>query len=274
MEFSVDQEHCIGCEACVSDCPLLVLTMKREVPTVASGREALCINCLHCLTICPTGAISINGYGPNDCLPLENMLPNPEKMEVLIRGRRSVRKYIDEDVNPELMEKLLQVAWQAPTGVNARSVLFTVVDNRKTMNKLRDALMKRLAELVEAGKLPENLNFFAGFVKLWEEKGIDTLFRGAPHMIITSAPRSCPCPDQDCVIALSYFELFAYSLGIGCVWDGLAKWAFNELMPEFKKEMGIPEDHAFGYVMAFGNPAIEYHRSVPLRPASINRLSF
>lgn len=271
--FSVDTQTCISCEACVNDCPLLILTMEGDNPAVIADRAKMCIKCLHCLTVCPTGSVSIAGFSPDDCLELGNTFPDPDHMEALIRGRRSARKYLDENVEPAVMERLLLVAWQAPTGVNSRGVLFTVVDDKTTMDKLRQSMMARLAELVRENQLPDQLKFFAGFSKLWEEKGIDTLFRGAPHMIITSAPKNSPCPDQDCVIALSYFELFAHTLGLGTVWDGLAKWTFSDLMPEFTEKLGIPADHALGYVMAFGKPAVEYHRSVPLRPAAINRVS-
>ncbi|MCB2180803.1 MAG: nitroreductase family protein [Desulfobulbaceae bacterium] len=274
LDFEVDLERCIGCETCVSDCPLRVLTMEEDVPAVVADRASMCIKCLHCLTVCPSGAVSIGGFGPDDCLGIEGMFPESDKMEALIRGRRSVRRYQDENVDPAVMERLLQVAWQAPTGVNARNVLFTVVDNGKTMDRLRNAIMDRLSELSCADKLPEHLEFFSGFVKLWEEKGIDTLFRGAPHMIVATAPKNCPCPEQDCIIALSYFELFAQTLGLGTVWDGLAKLALTELMPEFVEKLGIPGDHTFGYVMAFGKPAVEYHRTVPMRTAAVNRVSF
>lgn len=275
LDFSVDTERCVSCESCVADCPLFVLAMKEDAPEVVADRASMCIKCLHCLTVCPTGAISIAGFNPDDhCLEIENMFPEPDKMETLIRGRRSVRKYQDENIDPAVMDRLLQISWQAPTGVNARGVLFTVVDDKETMNRLRTAVMSRLADLVRSDALPDQLKFFAGFVKLWEEKGVDTLFRGAPHVIITSAPKNNPCPTEDCIIALSYFELFAHSLGLGTVWDGLAKWAFNELIPEFKGKLGIPDAHIMGYVMAFGTPAVEYHRTVPMRPANINRVTF
>ena len=38
--------------------------------------------------------------------------------------------------------------------------------------------MGRLAELVRTDSLPEHFGYYAGFAKLWQEKGIDTLFRG------------------------------------------------------------------------------------------------
>lgn len=273
LNFKVDEELCIGCEECVSDCPVMVLTMNDGHPQVAPKRGQMCINCQHCLTICPVGAISINGAEPADCLETQGMFPAADKMETLIRGRRSIRRYKDENLDPALLQHLLEVAWQAPTGVNARQVLFTVVDDRAAMDRLRHQVMDRLAKLSWADKLPEGRKHFAGFVKQWREKGVDVIFRGAPHLLITSAPKDCHCPQQDCLIALSYFELYAQSLGVGTVWDGLATWTLTELMPEFKEELGIPADHQFGYAMVFGKPAVQYHRTGSLRQPIINRIT-
>jgi len=78
-------------------------------------------------------------------------------------------------------------------------------------------------------------------------------------------------PMPDCLIALSYFELFAQANGVGTVWNGLAKWAINDLVPEARHLLGIPDDHLTGYVMAFGKPAVHYHRTVQHGPAVINR---
>ena len=75
----------------------------------------------------------------------------------------------------------------------------------------------------------------------------------------------------DCLIALSYFELFAQANGIGTVWNGLAKWAINDLVPATRHLLGIPDDHLIGYVMAFGKPAVQYYRTVQHGPALIHR---
>lgn len=273
LDFKVDKELCVGCAECVSDCPLLVLTMVDDRPQVAATRGQMCINCQHCLMVCPVGAISISGVTPADCLETVGMFPEVDKMEALIRGRRSIRRYQDENLDPVLLRRLLEVAWQAPTGMNARRVLFTVVDDKTVMARLREEVMSRLHELVMAGSLPESHSeSFSGFVKQWQEKGVDIIFRGAPHLLITSAPQNCPCPEPDCLIALSYFELLAQSMGVGTVWDGIATRTLNKFMPEFKEKLGIPPDHRFGYAMAFGKPAVRYYRTGSLRTAAINRV--
>ena len=54
-------------------------------------------------------------------------------------------------------------------------------------------------------------------------------------------------------------------------WKGSAflKWAIDELVPELKLSLGIPEDHLCGYVMVFGKPTIEYKRTIAKGPANV-----
>jgi nitroreductase len=247
--------------------------MPDDYPFIAPENEAACYKCQHCLAICPVGAVSILGLKPEASIPLAGNYPTPAQMETLIKGRRSVRRYRDEDLEPELLQRLLAVAWHAPSGVNSRQVRFTVVDNREKLATLRAEVMAGLGRLVRDNALPEGLGFFADFVRAWEENGIDTIFRGAPHLLVASVPQNVPSPLPDCLIALSYFELFAQANGVGTVWNGLAKWAINDLLPATRQHLGIPDDHLIGYVMAFGKPAVCYSRTVQHGPALISRFA-
>ncbi len=130
--------------------------------------------------------------------------------------------------------------------------------------------MAALGRKVQENALPAGREFFTDIYRAWEEKGIDTLFRGAPHLLVTSAPQGVATPVQDCLIAMTTFELFAHTLGVGTVWDGLAKWAIADLMPEFRNRLGIPDDHVIGYAMAFGKPAVHYARTAQHGPAEIH----
>lgn len=273
LDFTVNTSTCTRCGECVADCPARIIAMPEGAfPTIAPESEAACYKCQHCLTICPTSAVSILGLRPGDSRPLAGAYPDPDQLEMLIKGRRSVRRYRPENLEPELLQRLLDVAWCAPTGMNSRDVLFTVVDDREKLALLRDKVMAGLSRLVREERLPEGMEFFAGFVRLWEEKRVDILFRGAPHLLIASAPGQGASPVPDCLIALSYFELFAQSLGVGTVWNGLTKWAVNNLLPETRLHLAIPEDHLIGYVMSFGRPALQFQRTVQHGPAAVNRV--
>jgi nitroreductase len=166
----------------------------------------------------------------------------------------------------------LDVAWHAPTGKNDRKVRLTVIDNKETLAKFRAEAHAGIDRLAHAGKLPPGMERFADFPKLWATKKIDILFRGAPHLLVTSAPKNSPSPTADCFIAMSYFELYGQTQGVGTVWDGLLKWTMD-MLPELQKTLGIPEDHQVGYAMAFGKPAVRFTRTVQHKPAIIHRVS-
>lgn len=273
IDFSINQQLCTRCGSCVADCPAMIIAMENGCPAIAPEKEAACYKCQHCLAVCPTGAVSILGLKPTGSRPLKGAYPAPDKLEALLKGRRSVRRYKDENLDPALLQHLLEVAWHAPSGRNTRQVHFTVVDDKGKMAALREEVMSGLVRLVRDNTLPEALNYYADFIMMWEQNRFDIIFRGAPHLLIASAPKSVATPLPDCLIALSYFELFAQANGVGTVWNGLARTAISDLLPGMRQRLGIPEDHLIGYVMAFGRPAVQYARSTQHGPALIRRVT-
>lgn len=267
-QFRIDEERCIQCGECALDCPSGIIVLD---PYPKISNQAGCIRCQHCLAVCPTAAVSVLGRDPDASTPLQGKLPDPAALSILIKGRRAVRRYLDQNLDPALIDELLEIACHAPTGVNAASVLFTVVKERAVLHRLREELIDRLAELKVAGRLPEGRagTYLGLVVKAWREEGRDILFRGAPHLVITSAPTYAPCPTQDCIIALTTFQLIAHARGLGTVWDGICMMALAAC-PEVTAKLGIPDDHSLGYAMAFGAPAVEYHRTVQRDPALVN----
>lgn len=99
----------------------------------------------------------------------------------------------------------------------------------------------------------------------------DIIFRGAPSMISVSVDRekaAAGCEDVDPIIALSYFELYANSLGIGTMWDDAAEGIIANC-PEVRKFLGIPENYTPNFVLLMGIPAVNYRRAVQKDPAFV-----
>jgi nitroreductase/NAD-dependent dihydropyrimidine dehydrogenase PreA subunit len=268
IQFNIDEERCIQCGECADDCPAGVISMD-DYPKITN--EEGCYRCQHCLAVCPTGAVSILGMDPDASTLLEGNMPDPARLETLIRGRRSVRRYSDKDLDPALIDELLNIACHAPTGVNAQDVLFTVVREGAVMKGLREEVMAQLVNLNDDGELPDGFvgQYLGMAVEGWQEEGKDIIFRGAPHLIVTSGPKDAPSPAQDTLIALTTFQLMAHARGVGTVWDGMFMMALA-VCPGLAPRLGIPENHLVGYAMAFGEPAVEYHRTVQRGPASVN----
>lgn len=273
MEFTIDQEKCTKCGECANDCPYDVIELSPEYPVIVADREDKCIKCQHCFAICPTGALSIFGKDPEKSIPLKGNLPDVAAMECLIKGRRTVRRYKDEPVEKDIITHMIDVVSNCPTGINNQQLLFTIIDDAAVMKKMRHEVMEGIREALMTDNLPPGLEFFNGLLQAWDD-GKDIIFRGAPHMLIVSTPADGPSPEQDTLIAMSYFELLAQSMGLGTVWNGFATWAINSIVMDMKEKLGIPESHLLGYTMVFGKPAVRYHRTVQRGRANVNRVQW
>ncbi len=265
LDFHVDPELCTKCELCVQDCPPHTIAMSEEgdgLPVIV--KEERCIRCQHCLAICPTGAVSILGCKPEDSAPRKEFKVDAQSLGNFYRGRRSVRSYKDDDVDQALLQKLLDDAWHAPTGVNAQPVLFTVINSHESVGRLRDEVYARLATELqkEAVAATPKAQYMSFTLRAREKFGDDVIFRGAPGILLASCPKGGASPIADPIIALSYFDILAQAAGLGTLWNGLIKWTVNDILPDLRSRLGVPDDHQLGYAMSFGVPAVKYQRTV------------
>ena len=271
LNFIIDKEKCTGCGLCAQDCPSMIIVLG-DYPYIKEGKENHCIKCQHCLAVCPEGALSVLGKNPAESMAVEEKLPDPDLLIRMIKGRRSVRKYKNENLDKELIQKLMETAAYAPTGHNDNSVLFSVVDDKEEFLNIKNAVYNAIRDESGKGNKNPNLPLLSKFQVLWIKKNIDVLFRGAPHMIIASSPDSATTAFEDSIIALSYFELAANSSSIGVLWNGMVKWVLTEIAPYIKKTLGIPENHIIGGVLVFGRADIKYSRAVQSEGLNINRI--
>lgn len=269
LQFQVDMDKCIQCGECAKDCLWGVIEMG-EYPQVPVEKEEKCIGCQHCLAVCPTGAVSIFGKDPEESLPLKDAFPGPQEMEALIMGRRSTRRYKKDGVDQDLIHHLLEVTSHAPTAVNQCNTVLTVVDDAEAMARFRKEVTETALKVAADGGIPAGWERIGDYLEGCKD-GSDIIFRGAPHLLIASAPPDTIAPMADCHIALSYFELLANSYGIGTVWNGIARAVLTVVVPEFALKLGIPEDHEIVCVMSFGTPAVKYHRTVQRPGGTIRR---
>lgn len=258
LNFQLAKELCTKCGLCTADCTAGVINEDSQGFPFISNEEH-CIKCQHCLAICPTAAISIFDLDPAESMSLnQNSFPDYAKMAALVKGRRSVRQYEDVNVDPHLLNQILSTLSHAPTGVNSMGVHLHVMDDKDTMVKFRERVMDLFYDAVAKGGY--NDPKVQSFAKLSRENLSRRLFRGAPHFIIASEDSKNPCPREDVILTLAYFELLAQSAGLGTVWWGYFAFVAN-MLPEVRKMVGVPDDHVF-YAMLFGIPSINYPRAV------------
>ncbi len=273
LSFKIDESKCTQCGLCTKDCPMLIIDGKNGIPCIKDGKEGQCIKCQHCLAICPTGALSILGKNPDDSISVKEEIPSSDSMVNLFKTRRSIRKFKDEEVSKELINKLLQGTANAPTGHNNNKVLFSVIDNKEDRDKFRDAVYESIGKAFEQNHKHPYLPMLNDFRRLWISKKIDVILRDAPHVLITTSAERNVTPKEDSLIAMSYFDLLANTYGIGTLWNGMLKWVVNDIDLNLRKKLGIPEDHVIGDVMIFGFPAVKYARGIQTDGLNLNKIS-
>lgn len=273
INFKVDQEKCTNCGKCSSDCPVLIINGKTEYPTIKEGKEDNCIKCMHCLAICPEAAISIWDKEPKDSILTNVKMPETDDLESLMQTRRSIRKFKKMEVNKDLLRHIAEMASYAPTAKNENAVQFTLVDNSEDMAALRTLAYEEIKACFEEGRLPQKYQFLNNFRQVWESKQIDVIFRNAPQMLICSAPKDGTLPVVDSTIAMTYFDLLANANGLGTLWDGFAKDAFENIDTNLKERVGIPENHVVVMALMIGYPANHYARSVQNNEPNIKLVS-
>src|SRR5699024_1999587 len=114
-----------------------------------------CISCQHCLAICPTGALSFGDKHPNDS-------QNVEYSDILglIKSRKSVRQYKDEEIPQELLDKLKQMLPYVPTGCNNHSLHFSIVKTKSAMDEIRKKVNDLLIKTMSYKALSPIMNKF------------------------------------------------------------------------------------------------------------------
>ncbi|MCW3786060.1 nitroreductase family protein [Plebeiibacterium sediminum] len=272
LDFRIDESKCTQCGLCAQDCPVLIIDGKNGIPEIKAGKEGNCLKCQHCMAICPTGALSILGKNPDQSASVKEGMPSSSSMLNLFKTRRSIRKFKNEELSKELISDLLQGAANAPTGHNNNQVLFSVIDNKADLKKFRDAVYDSIHTAFENNHKHPFLPMLNDLKRLWVSKKIDVILRDAPHVLITSSPKKSVTPVEDCVIALSYFELLANTHGVGTLWNGMLKWVINDIDLELRERLGIPVDHEVGDVMVFGFPAVKYTRGIQTEGLNLNTI--
>ena len=280
--IEINKEKCIKCGLCSEICPCGVIKFEKgEYPEVSDKHIIACMKCQHCFSICPANAVCFDGIVDTGAVNKE-FNPSPESMLNLIKTRRSCRNFKDENVSPEIIEKLTSMTAWVPTGCNDHRLHFSVIDDKENLSVFKNIIndefsktftkLKLAKEFISQKEIKIDYKKFVQFKRMLSS-GDDTIFRNAPHLIVAAYPKDAPCGPVDSIIALSYFELYAQSLGLGTLWCGFAQWLFQAL-PKLCKYIDLPKNYKPGYVMLFGYSKEKYKRMTKPEGCSFRHVEF
>src|SRR4030042_610049 len=119
--FVIDPTKCKRDAICAAECPARIIRLKdkESFPEPIENAEEYCINCGHCVAVCPHAALSHEIMGPEDCPDIKReLLPRADQIDHLLRSRRSIRTFKAEPLDRETLLGLIDTARYGPTAHN------------------------------------------------------------------------------------------------------------------------------------------------------------
>jgi nitroreductase len=171
-------------------------------------------------------------------------------------------------VSRDILLKLIETARYAPTGHNSQSVHWLVIEDPTELRRLGGLVADWIRSLlVKRAEFALSMHMDR-VVDSWD-KGIDRILRSAPHLIVAHGLSTMPISQSSCIIALTYLELAAPSLGLGACWAGYFTTAAN-FYPPLREALALPKDHLpYGAAM-IGYPMYRYQRMPPRNKPEIS----
>lgn len=149
-----------------------------------------------------------------------------------IYDRRSIRKYLDKPVNPDIVQEILRAAMHAPSGYNRQPWHFVVFDNKDTIKTVKE--MHPYASSLETAPV---CIMVCGDTEKELAKGFYQV---------------------DCSAAIENMLLAAKALGLGTCWMGIYPW--EETMAAFREKFNLPQNVEPFALIALGYAEKELQR--------------
>jgi ferredoxin/nitroreductase len=285
----IDYDRCTACGLCVQVCKGAPLYLENGQVMIDPDKIFGCIGCGHCAAVCPLECIKVEGrdLSPNDLLPLPGMdsRANYQQLYNLLFSRRSIREFKQQEVEPEIIEHIIQSVSTAPMGLPPSDVEILVLNGREKVRQLswdliayfqsikwmfspaacfimRPLLGKEFSESART--------FFAPAIDLFikeKEKGQDYLLYDAPLAMYFHV--SAYADPADPIVAATYAMITAETLGLGSCMIGTVAYGFK-YSRKLKKKYGIPIKNQQGIMVIMGYPAVKYRRGIKRSLAKVS----
>ena len=285
MTVTLQSTTCIKCGGCVEVCPSRVFEQKtpQGVPEVV--RESWCSECGQCMMRCPVDAVSVSAFSADKIVSVGN-LPESEEVASLLLGRRSVRSFVDKQVDRALLERVIELAASAPSGSNDRSTEFTVVQNRETLALLEQYTAEGLRKMAKTMRNPfmrpllrtmlkkqfgayDKVMPFFDFVAESQAAGKDLILWGAPAVIAFQGQPTKLAVDVNAQLCVQNALIAISGLGLGGLYSGLVTGTAQR-DKRMLKLLKVPKENVLFAAVAVGYPKTKLTRYAQNKPPKIN----
>jgi nitroreductase/NAD-dependent dihydropyrimidine dehydrogenase PreA subunit len=293
--IKINKTTCKGCGTCGEVCPRHIteveVTGKNKYAVVSSERSHLCMHCGQCAAVCPRDSIEVSGLNPDELRPIQLLAINDEQLLIMMKQRRSVRRYNNKPVPRKVLERIVEAVHLAPTGTGSRTTGVIIIDESEKLKKLSELVYQKYEGLAKALKNPigrlivrrnagkKRLSDLQSFVMpgmrwyiRWYRDGIgDEIRRDCPALMLFHSPINEPMGEENCVVATTYADFMAQVLGIGACRNDLIPPICNR-SHKVRELIGLPNDREVYSSLTLGYSKYKYQRTVPRQVAQVRYL--
>lgn len=169
-----------------------------------------------------------------------------------IMQRRSVRKYLDKQVEHAKLEVIARCGINAPNGMNNQPWAVRIVESKEWIDGVTTEFVKKNKEMVE------------------RDKNFKNMFRNAPNVIVIATPAGQG--QIDAGLMGENMILAAQSMGLGtCCLGGPVQFVKNDpAAKSYLEKLDIPEGYEISYMIAVGYP----DEQPEAKPRDINKVKY
>ena len=260
------EEKCTRCGLCESDCPQIAIHPDRFTIDLS------CIHCDHCVALCPSGALAVNGTVPERLVPHQI---SPANFLNLIKAKRSLRRFTNKPVDESTIQLLTDAFRWIPTAKNARESFAQVITGDQLDILDREVgltLIKSFHRIFNNYTRPfwylfankKAKKYFKTKERFIERQSLQSnmITHKAPLVLLFHAPKSAMSNgNMDNNIAAAYIALYAQTLQMGTCYNGYIVFALKR-NKKLSSAMGIPSNHQVFSSLLIGYPKTTYLREV------------
>ena len=165
--------------------------------------------------------------------------------------RNSTRKFKEEPVPQEVLDKVIEAGRQAPSGKHKNQSRFIVIRKKEVLQELITLVQQEFAKMEVT---PENDDNFGGAIRAAKKGGYVFMYN-APVLIVVANKRDYGNKYADVSCAMQNMMLAANALDLGSCWINQLRWLQdNPVLRAYLQKLGMAEDEEVCASLSIGYP--------------------
>ena len=165
--------------------------------------------------------------------------------------RHSTRKFKEEAVPQEVLDKAIEAGRQAPSGKHKNQSRFIVIRKKEVLQELIALVQQEFAKMEVT---PENDDNFGGAIRAAKKGGYVFMYN-APVLIVVANKRDYGNKYADVSCAMQNMMLAANALDLGSCWINHLRWLQdNPVLRAYLQKLGMAEDEEVCASLSIGYP--------------------